>query len=70
MLFLISWQFDLISNIEIENWVKSNRIDFKIIEIELNFKSISNIKVNKSSRFLKLRSKLDPTISSFRIRLD
>jgi len=53
----------LILNVEIENRVKSNRFDFKIIEIELNFRSIPNVKIVESSWFQKLKSKLDPTIS-------
>ncbi len=53
----------MILNVEIENRVKSNRFDFKIIEIELNFRSIPNVKIVESSWFQKLKSKLDPTIS-------
>jgi len=63
MLFSNFLQFDSISNIEIENRVESNRVDFKIIEIELNFESILNIEIVESSRFLKLKSKLDSTIN-------
>jgi len=62
-LFLISWRFDSISNIGIENRVESSQVDFKIIEIELNFKSISNVEIVESSRFQKLESKLDLMIS-------
>jgi len=53
----------LILNVEIENRVKSNQFDFKIVEIELNFRSIPNVEIVESSWFQKLKSKLDPTIS-------
>ncbi len=63
MLFLISWQFDSIPNIEIEYRLESNRIDFKIIEINLSFWSISRVEIVGSSRFLKLKSKSNSTIN-------
>ncbi len=49
--FSIPWRFKSIPNIEIENRVESSQIDFKIIEIDLSFKSISNVEIVKSSRF-------------------
>ncbi len=63
MLFSIFWQFDSIPNIEIENRVESNWMDFKIIEIELNFRSIPNVGIVESNWFLKLEPKLDLIIS-------
>jgi len=62
-LFSISWRFDSISNIEIENWVESSWINSKIIGIESSFKSIPNVKIVELNRFQKLESKLDLTIN-------
>ncbi len=42
-----------------------NRVNFKIIEIELNFEAIPNIEIDKSSRLLKLEPKLDLTINLY-----
>jgi len=55
MLFSISWQFDSI------------RFDFKKVEIELGFESISKVEIDKSNRFLKLEPKSDPTINLYKI---
>ncbi len=51
MLFSISWQFDSIPNIGTENRLESNRVDFKKVEIDLDFDSISNIETVGSSQF-------------------
>ncbi len=63
MLFSISWQFDSIPNVRIEYWFESSWIDSKIIEIDLDFGSISRIEIVGSGRFLKLEPKPDPTAS-------
>ncbi len=44
-MFSISWRFDSISNIGIENRVESNRIDSKIVGIESSFDSISKVRI-------------------------
>jgi len=61
--FSIPWRFGSIPNIGIENQVESSRIDFKIVEIDLGFKSISNVKIVESNQFQMLKSKLDSTIN-------
>jgi len=40
---------DSISNIGIENRLESSRINFKKVEIDLSFDSISNVEIVKSS---------------------
>ena len=50
-LFSISWQFDSIPNIGIENRVESSRVDSKLAQTDLSFESISRIEIVGSSRF-------------------
>jgi len=50
-LFSISWQFDSIPNIGIENRLESSRVDFKFAQTDSGFESIPRVGIVESGRF-------------------